>query len=177
MAQAVQVSLTGSKGINDVIKALPPALNRRVLLGAQRIAMRPIVKAMKKNLAAQAAEDSGNLMKSIGTKAFKKGGGNSAASITGPRIGGKFKGYHAHLVEKGTKPGLRTAKKGAFVLKRGDGSLVSVKQINHPGTKAKPFAAPAIKTHKAKAIAEFDRALGESVDRVMKSTIRKAGKR
>lgn len=74
---------------------LPDRVSRKVSRRAVTFGTTPIVKEYKANVPVV----EGNLQESIGKKS--KLYGDTAVSIVGARIRGKFKGYHAHLIENG----------------------------------------------------------------------------
>lgn len=95
----------------------------------------------------------GSLKKSIQTrKAMATGYGSVAGSRTGPIIRGKskFRAFHAHLVELGTKRKIKTRKPGkkpfTFYSFR-QKAVLRLDRINH-GSRARPFIAPAIRETK-----------------------------
>ncbi|WP_306642595.1 HK97-gp10 family putative phage morphogenesis protein [Sanyastnella coralliicola] len=173
-AQAIDMKLEGAEQIQKLLQELPPALKKSVLISAQKKAAKPVVQQMIRNLDSSTKSRSGNLKKSIGTKTLKDRGRETTSTITGPRVGGRFKGYHAHLIEHGTSAGERTSKKGYFTFKGKGGKTIRVRMIDHPGTKARPFAKPAIESKKEEVVQAFSFEIGAALNRVMKRTIKKA---
>ena len=97
----------------------------------------------------------------------RRTGGKAAlwmGSVSGKRMPGNNRGYHAHLIEFGTKGYTITSprKKKAFVLKDEnnkallkDGKPVFFKSFKKPATKAYPFIAPAFRAKKTEALRIF----------------------
>ena len=107
------IKLQGFKEMERLLDKLPGRLDRRVIRGALTKTAKPLVKAVK----AKVPVFTGNLKKSIGAFSLKHGKGRNRSTVAiavGARTSGKFKGYHAHLVEFGTvkmkaRPFLRPA--------------------------------------------------------------------
>lgn len=99
-----------------------------------------------------------------------KGGGNLRQSIRYYPYGSsafmvRVNANYGRYVEEGTRPHVivpRTAKSLAF---QKNGKWIFSKRVNHPGTKAQPYFAPAIKTAGTFANKEMSRAM----DRVLNS--------
>lgn len=73
-------------------------------------------------------------------------------------------GWDAHFVEGGTKPGVRVAKRGKT--KKFYGRF---EQINHPGTRARPFMLPALEMNRT----EMRRLRDTAIKRALKRATRK----
>lgn len=110
------------------------AKKRRELNFAMRRAMRPAYNKMK---ARAPKGKTGRLKKSIATTAWITY--DSINVRTGPRLRGRSRAFYAHIVELGSKGGVRTVKKaGSKGFKIGH---MYSKTINHPGTSGKKFIA------------------------------------
>ena len=93
----------------------------------------------KKNLAANKSVVTGHLRRSIATKM-----GDLEATIHTSNV------KYAVIVEKGSRPHIiRPKNKKALYWK---GASHPVKQVNHPGSKAKPYLEPAFESEKDKFI-------------------------
>ena len=113
----LKVKIKGMSPLNKLLDALPDVMAKRIDRGALLKSAKPIVAQAKSNVNVK----TGNLRKSIGAKKAEKRierRGDIKVVIGARRQGKKFKGYHAHLVELGTKfakphpflePALRTA--------------------------------------------------------------------
>jgi HK97 gp10 family phage protein len=152
---SVEVS-TDLSGLNAIQKT---AKKRQITKKAVGAGARVIAKDVKKR--APRRKGSGALRVSIGTKSQKGRKGKTLAfAVIGARkkVVRVFKGRktvpanYAHLVEKGTKP--------HSLLKRAKSKLGRLKRVvriaagagaRHPGTKPKPFLAPALEAKKAEA--------------------------
>lgn len=106
------------------------------LLSMYRSAAQP----MKRRMASLSTPArSGLLSKSISVRKAKKNRADGARFVVGPR-GGRRGAPHAHLVNLGTKRGMRKARgDNKFVLPGGGGEIIRTQAIEHPGTKARMF--------------------------------------
>ena len=96
----------------DQIKTLEQFFNdlssinqRKVFMAGFRRAAKPLITAAK----SATPYDTGTLYKSIGTMEIP----NEVAILVGAKKSGKYKGWHGHLVENGTKERFRRSKDGA----------------------------------------------------------------
>lgn len=104
----MKLVLTGNKQLNDVFKQLPLEVTNKALQSVNEKAAIPLVDAA--HLLAPVGK-TGNLAESIGTvKPSIKAIDVVGQVQIGPRRGGKYKGYHAHLVEypKTNRDGTKT---------------------------------------------------------------------
>ena len=118
-----------------LFKQLPDKFQERTVVSGLKKAAKPIQDEAKSIL--KQHKYSGNLEHSIGTQIGKIRSLRPYVVVT-PRKSRVFKGYHAHLVELGTKPGVRKTT-GSFKITGADGRVHVIKQINHPGTKGIHF--------------------------------------
>lgn len=135
------------------LAALDPDELKKLFDSALRSAAAPIATEMRN----QAPVDKGNLKGSITVRVYNI---VNAASGTGKvharvRIGpsarnGRIGGRYAHLVELGTKSGTRRTRKRQFRIFR-QGEEVVTREIQHPGTKARPFIRKAFDAKREKA--------------------------
>lgn len=96
---SVNISVTGLKEIDDVLKGLPLQFQDRVLKQAHSDAAKPLVEAAKSIVP---VGQTGNLQKSIGVvKTNLKKSGVVGLVQVGPRRGGGNKGFHGHFIEYG----------------------------------------------------------------------------
>ncbi|HLO59826.1 MAG TPA: HK97 gp10 family phage protein [Bacteroidales bacterium] len=93
------------KVLEDFFQELSNADQRKIFIAAYRKASKPIIAAAQ----AGAPEKSGRLKKSIGSIEIPK----DIAILVGAKKSGKYKGWHGHLVENGTKMRYRRSKKSA----------------------------------------------------------------
>ena len=126
------------KGVNEIEKVLaglPGKFGEQTVLKTLRKSAKPLIQEAKR----RAPKDDGDLQKSIGTISGR-GGGKGKQIYVGPKRGGNFKGYHAHLVEYGTA--MRKLAKPTLV--KIGGKMVT---ITHTGSMpAQPFMRPAYDT-------------------------------
>ena len=105
---SVQISVTGIKEIDAVLKGMPLILQDRVLKTAHADAAKPLVQAAS---ALAPLGKTGNLKKSIGVEriSIKKVDAIGLVQVGPLRKGGR-KGFHGHLIEYGktNRDGSRT---------------------------------------------------------------------
>lgn len=143
-----QITITGLKQIDDVIKNLPSAFQHSVIGSANYRASKQLVE--KEKLLAPEGP-TGNLVDSIGAVRTSRAKATSLGEVVvGPRRKGGYKGYAGHLVEYGTKR--RTNKNGA----------------NRGVMPKKPFAAPAFRATQSQIESSIATELAKSVVRTMK---------
>lgn len=132
----VQVELLGADDMRKVIKQLPKATQRKVLIGIYKEAVKPMVRAARKN----ARPISNTLAKSIGAFASKQ---KSVARVfVGPRTGKrrKYDGWWAHFWEWGTR--IRRPKKEPYMVFHTKDGWVRSKRVRRIAPR--PFMTPAI---------------------------------
>lgn len=159
---------TGVKEIDRMLKKLPASLNARVLTTAYKNASKPTVKKMKQ-LAPRGKTS--NLISSIGSVKVKNFKGMVTVR-TGPRTGrGKYsKGYHAHLVEEGTEPHDIPVKTSRVLY---DGNTFYGTAVRHPGSRAQPFAQPAIDATLPEVRSKVREEIGKAVVKTMRKQLSK----
>lgn len=177
MADFIKIDTKGDKELQEYFRRLPPHISRKLVISAARKSARPVVRDAKANLRASWGERSGNLQKSIGTRALPQSSNPQGAIAAGVLIGKGKKGYHAHLLEKGVKPGKR---KGKFVFRatrdsgsKRAGDIIVLREIDHPGIKAKPFVRPAIENNRNKVEETFSSSMSKAMLDLAKRTLKK----
>ena len=136
------VSWKGMKAIEEIAKVLPSKLGGQKLRSAYRFALKPTLQKMKANLP---PNRTGALWHATditigGTKDI-----NDMFALVGPRRRKNtwnMKGFHAHIIEKGTKPHTITAGRGKLmpVFTKAGFTGQFAKTIHHKGSRAfKPF--------------------------------------
>ena len=133
MAKAVEMKLTGLLKAKELVNMRGGyRAKRRELNREMRRAMRPAYNRMR---ARAPKGPTGALKKSIATTAFMTF--DSINVRTGPRVRGPRRASYAHIVELGSKGGVRVVKKpgskGFRIGRR------RTDKINHPGTKGARF--------------------------------------
>jgi HK97 gp10 family phage protein len=124
----------GFDALNEVLAGLPGKFGAQTVDKILRKAAQPYLKKAKELSSNQ--DVTGDTTKSLGIIANRK-----TNSITvGPRRGGQYKGYVAHILEYGAAPH-RIAAKAAGGLLSFAGTLTH--EVNHPGIAAQPFLRPA----------------------------------
>ena len=128
MAQVTELKMVGLLKAKELVKMKGGyRAKRRELNREMRRAMRPAYNRMR---ARAPKGPTGALKKSIATTAFMTF--DSINVRTGPRVRGARRASYAHIVELGSKGGVRVVKKPGS-----EGFRIGrrrVKQINHPGT-------------------------------------------
>ena len=143
------ISVTGLREIDKVLEELPKQMTHAILGAAHVAAAKPLVEKAK--LTAPEGP-TGNLVDSIGAvKTSIKRADAIGQVFVGPRRKGRYKGYHGHMVEFGTKR--RRTKKGA----------------NRGVMPAKPFMAPSFNQTKS----EVERQIAQQIGKVMVRTMRR----
>lgn len=106
---SVTVSVTGVEELDRVLKQMSGSLTHSVVASAHTAAAKPLVE--KARLLAPEGPN-GYLVDSIGTVRVPQKKADAVGEIeAGPRRRAPYKGYHGHLVERGTKK--RQTSKGA----------------------------------------------------------------
>lgn len=100
----MKLELIGEEKLERILKQLPRELDDKETRKINTKAAQPLVYRMHR---LAPVGETGNLAESIGTEARKDIFGGVA---TGPKRGGRFKGYVAHLVEDGTRPRFTSAR-------------------------------------------------------------------
>jgi len=138
-----EIELIGDKELRKVLEKLPEKVDVRLLNAAGRRAMKPFVKSARR----KAPSRTGNLRKSIGTRAMRPVNGVSTI-VGGPRTGKrqKYDAWYSHFVEFGTKGVVRYNTKR---YKKG--------QRYKSDSKAKPFIRPAYDQEKANMMKEYEK--------------------
>lgn len=129
----LRLELKGFDEIKRTLALLPERLQKNYLRGGVRAALAVLAKEARR----EAPVASGQLRRSIrtSTRAFYSGRVTGKVNVAGPRA------RHAHLVEFGTKPH-RIIARTAKALAIGPGVLV--KEVQHPGAKARPYMGSAV---------------------------------
>ena len=151
----MSIRVTGVAEIRKCLAGMPKELNDRFMQTVHTQAVKPTIERMK--LTAPEGPN-GDLVDSIGVvKATRSSLANRdlGAINAGARRGGRYKGYHAHLVEYGTKP--RKNKRGA----------------NRGVMPKKPFAYPAWMATKDKVLGSINEITGKKLVNYMRRTLPK----
>jgi HK97 gp10 family phage protein len=144
-----QVSISGLKELDKILKTLPANVERNVLRGALRAGQNVIAKAAKSNLRSNGSVDSGELERSVRVKFKRKS--EKFGWVRSYVFAGSKKAYYANWVEFGTASYYsgngRTTGAPYEITPKVAGSLflggVFAQSVVHPGIKPKPFLRPA----------------------------------
>lgn len=102
----MELIINGVEELQRVLTNLSPALKDKILIKALQKISKPIINDAQTLIWSH--QRTGRLFRSIGEKIDKK----NNRIILGARRGGKFKGFHAHLLEEGTEQRQYKTKKG-----------------------------------------------------------------
>jgi hypothetical protein len=163
----MNVQLKGFKEVQELLRGLgSEAITRKVLLSAERDALKPVVSDMKTNLAGATEQKTGNLASSIGVKALRGKSKASTTSLAGMRTGGKFKGYHGHIIDQGTvERKYKTRRKISFT---GASGKVVAFASGTGRVQATHFAQNAIDSNRQGVLDNFERSVVDSMNRYIK---------
>jgi len=137
------IQFQGIDELGEVLASLGDKFGGQVVDKILRKAAQPMLKRAKE--LSSNADVTGDTTKSIGIIANRK----TNTIKLGPRRGGGFKGYHAHLLEYGTAPHIIRAKAAGGLLKFGG---TYAQEVHHPGIAPQPFMRPAFDSKKDEAI-------------------------
>jgi len=158
----LNLNITGIKEIDDCLKQMPIKLTDKVLQNAGAKAAKPLV--TREQLSAPEGP-TGNLVDSIGVvkgsfNQIGRGQREVGVVTVGPRRRGRYKGFHAHFVEYGTK---RRETKGKGKYKAGADRGVMPK---------KPFVEPAFNATKGQILNLYKQEVAKSLYSTMKRTLK-----
>lgn len=95
------IVVTGLRELDNMLRAMTPELNNRILGAANAESAKPLIREAKSLV----PKRTGALEKSIGAIKVSIRKADEIGTVkVGPRRGGGNKGYHGHLVEFGTGP-------------------------------------------------------------------------
>jgi HK97 gp10 family phage protein len=148
-------TIFGGRELDDFLQQVSVKVEKNIL----RSALRAGANEFKKDAQQQVPVDEGALRRSVRVSTRAKKGTVYAYLKAGGR-----KAPHAHLVEFGTAAHKITAKKGSALVVNGK----AVRDVDHPGAKAKPFMRPSFDTGAQSALV----AVGEKIrERLTKENI------
>lgn len=154
MAARSGFQLQGGVELDAKLNALGRKVGKRIARRAIRVPAERVRNRAKLNLARVTTERTGNLDQSIGLKFIENKG--VATYIVGPRISGRFKGFHGHLIEFGTRPRVQ----GTF------GRFVGA-------IKPRPFLRPAFDSLRQSNLTLMKRILKEGIEREARKKAKK----
>lgn len=162
----VKFQVKGIGEVKDLLKKLgDDTFTRKVILGAQREVLKPVVADMKANLASSTKEGTGNLQASLGVKALR-GKSTNTTSLAGMRTG-KYKGYHGHLIEAGTQD--RKYKRPRLIrFTASDGEEVVARATGSGRVKPTHFASKAISSNSSRVLDNFEQSMVNQLNRTLK---------
>jgi hypothetical protein len=96
--------MTGFEELDRKMKRLPLVFTHKIVGSAIFKSAKPAVDATKMILLTKTKRRTGNLVESIGRVRTPIKKANEIGEVkVGPRVGGRYKGFHGHLIEFGTK--------------------------------------------------------------------------
>jgi len=112
VADSFKLTTTGIRELDQLFTTLRSGQQRAVMLSNFRKASKPLIKQTRVNYkTSHSTTSKSGTYKSIGSSARRR----SAALRVGARVAGRYKGYHAHILDQGTKERFRTTKSGRRV--------------------------------------------------------------
>jgi hypothetical protein len=170
------VIVTGFKEVDNLMRRLPKELNHKIVGSAIYKSAKPLVTGAK----ARVKSKTGNLKESIGAvrQSIKKATEIGEVRV-GPRLGGRFKGYHGYNVETGhrvvlggTLPASQTKSGRQYQAKNpartGQGRVVG-KADPHP------FLQPAFVATKGEVMNQINNNIAISLRNSMRRLLKKQG--
>lgn len=131
MSDGIKMKINGIEGLKTIFETLPD----EVAHGAAKEGLRNGANVVLESAKAFVPVKTGKLRESLATQMVKisNASGRIVYKVLARRKGG-FGGYHAHLVELGTKPHtIKPEKKASLFFGKYS------KEVKHPGTKKRPF--------------------------------------
>jgi HK97 gp10 family phage protein len=123
-------TIVGGRQLDDLLQTLPAKMQKNINRSALRAGAATLLPEVKSRIPV----DSGQLQASARITTRAKG-----ATVSASVKVGNFVAWYAHLVEYGTQSHVERARDGAMQF-----SGVTVREVNHPGTRPQPFMRPAI---------------------------------
>lgn len=158
MSSVASIKLNGFAELGKVMERLPADIAKKVSVDALRAGAKPMLEHAQLIVP---EGRTGILGKSLEI-ATKKATGNTA--VVKVQASRKKGGYHAHLVELGTKPHeIRNVVIG--------GKFYPV--VHHQGSKKKPFLRPAFESKKAETLKIILEQVGDKIAKRIKQALKK----
>ena len=149
------IKLKGFEEISRKLKELDSKVSNKIV----RKGVSKMAQIVRKDMRARSPNKTGTLRKELRYKItrLKTGGFNA-------EVGAFNKAFYANFIEKGTKKHTIKPKKGNKVISFGGRSAASV---SHPGTKARPFIEPALKSKQNEAVREAGRIIMSEILKIL----------
>lgn len=154
----MNIKLKNTEAVQKVFSGLSEPLQTKILKKALTILSKPILESAKSKIWSH--QRKGRLYRSLGQKASKRNG--NQLLIIGARKGGRFRGYHAHLLENDTQQRSYFTKKGV--------------RHNTGKTRGIKFWSSSVEEGSNKAESEFTSYIIQSIEKEVNSLYRKANK-
>lgn len=153
------IVVTGMKELDNMLRQMTPELNNRILGAANAESAKPLIKEAKSLV----PKKTGTLEKSIGAiKVSKRKATEIGMVKVGPRRGGRYRGYHGHLVEFGTGP------------RKPGGWYAGFRNPRSTVMPAHPFMRPAFERTKTQIISTQKQSVAVKLNAFMKRKLGKA---
>ncbi len=148
-----QVTISGLKELDQMLKTLPVNIERNVLRGAMRAGQNVLAGAVKQNLRSNRSIDTGELERSVRVRFKRKS--EKFGWVRAFVFAGNQKAYYSHWVEFGTasyyEGNGRTVGAAYEITPKVAGSLflggLFAESVIHPGIKPKSFMRTAYDSH------------------------------
>lgn len=170
-----EIDIRGFEETRLLLKKLPLQIERRIVDGAAKMAMKPMLETARSFVVANGSDRTGQLRESLSLRSRKLRDGTRSTRM-GPNLkryatrknsSGKAVKYRpasiAHLVERGTAAHKIESKTGKKLRLRGGGFVNG--GVMHPGTRARPFMEPAFELHKRRALRVYGQELFKRAER------------
>ncbi len=156
-----QVTISGLKELDQMLKTLPVNIERNVLRGAMRAGQNVLAGAVKQNLRSNRSIDTGELERSVRVRFKRKS--EKFGWVRAFVFAGNKEAYYGHWVEYGTASYYsgsgRTVGAPYEITPKVAGSLflggLFAKSVIHKGIKPKPFMRPAFDNYSNAALDAF----------------------
>jgi hypothetical protein len=160
------VSMPGFKEVAKLMATLPDAVNRKILLSAEREALGPANRTLKQLTAQRTGVVTGRLRASIGIKALRAKDPWTVTSLAGARYGGRLGAPHFHLVEKGTQEReLKQTRLLSFKTKGGQVITATIKKTGK--VQGRHMVADTIERHSSQVMNDMETTVLRSIERSM----------
>lgn len=146
-------NIRGGRQLNELLQTLPTKVERNILRAALRAGAAVILPEVQSRIPAA----TGQLRASARiTTRYRKGQVSASVKV------GNFLAWYAHLVEFGTRPHTIRPKNPGGTLRFGG---ITTREVQHPGTRARPFMRPAADAATPEALTAVTRKIRERLTR------------
>lgn len=159
---ASEISISGLKELDDILKTLPAKIEKNVMRGAMRAGLNEIRTEAKAQLTSGGHVKTGELQRSVRVSFVRKS--EKFGFVRGKVTAGNNKAWYAHLIEFGTGSfyagkGSKSKRKPYEIKPKLRKSLffagLAKETVTHPGIHPSPFMRTAFDSKSAAAIKAF----------------------